>query len=422
MRTIILAVVVVIFGCSFAIGQVQEKLLYSFSGPDGAQPFGKLMFDNAGNLYGTTKWGGSQGWGTVFELSPGPDGTWTESVLYSFCQDFEGGSCVDGGEPLAGLVMDSAGNLFGTTWTGGGFCPHASEGCGTVFQLSPPLAPGAEWQETVLYKFCQQGDIRCPDGSFPYDKLTFDPAGNLFGTTSGGGGGGLVFELSPSPSGWTETVLYTFCSLGQFPVCPDGDEPQSAVTLDNSGNIYGTTVNGGSPKYEGGGVVYKLSPSQSGWTETVLHSFNISTKGFLLMGSINIDSDGNLYSTAFQGGESNEGVVFQLSQKNGGTQRTFSFSGTNGGNPTAGVLIDPRNGNLYGTTSTGGVNGCTYGCGTVYKINGKGETVIYAFFGGQDGDGAFPMAGLEADKKGHLYGTTALGGATNQGTIFEIIP
>jgi uncharacterized repeat protein (TIGR03803 family) len=429
----LISCVVVLLACGFALGQAQEKVLYNFAGsPDGAGPVSKLLLDPDGNLFGTTRNGGDVATfpcfgtcGTVFELSPAEGGGWTESVVYDFCQDFDGVICLDGENPVAGITSDSAGNLYGTTSSGGGDnCPYGGGGCGTVFELSPPTVPGGAWAYTLLYQFCQlPGDDVCSDGASPYGKLTFDSAGNLYGTTSKGGkNGGVVFELSPSPDRWTQKVLYTFCGAGKWPVCPDGSTPEAGVSFDQAGNIYGSTSAGGSPKYAGLGIVFKLSLGPDGWKESVLNSFNTYGRGAVLMGAVNIDSAGNLYSTAFQGGQSNKGVVFQLSPKNGGTERTFLFSGTDGANPTAGVLIDPRSGTLYGTTSQGGINNSTGGCGTVFKIDGKGESVLYSFFGAPDSDGAQPMAALIADKKGHLYGTTKAGGVNNQGTVFEIIP
>lgn len=367
--------------------------------------------------------------GDGFSTFTRPNDTWTETVLYSFCQISDGGFCSDGMEPTAGLVADSAGNLYGTTAHGGGEnCPAGDGGCGTIFELSPPMGPGEPWVYTLLYQFCQiPGDEQCSDGIFPYGKLTFDTTGNLYGTTQMGGtyAQGNVFKLSPGQNGWTETTLYSFCTLGKDPRCPDGRHPVSTLTLDRDGNIYGTTSEGGSAKYEGGGVVFKLSLGQNGWKETVLDAFpsGAGKRGGYLLGSVNFDSVGNLYSTAAQGGKFESGTVFRLSPNNGGTQTTFSFNRDDGFYPTAGVLIDPRNGTLYGTTSAGGTNNnCGGGCGTVYKIDGKGETVIYSFFGSPDGDGTAPMAGLEADKHGHLYGTTSYGGPNNMGTVFEIIP
>src|ERR1051326_994915 len=206
-----------LFACAIAQAQT-EKILYSFSGPDGSTPVADLVMDKAGNLYGTTQWGGSQGFGTVFELSPGQGGTWTENVLYSFCGN---NGCTAGSEPMAGLVLDSNGNLYGTTYTGGRpGCPELTTGCGVVFELSPPARPGDAWTESVLYTFCSDDEgNRCLDGGRPVAKLAFDAAGNLYGTTSDGGAQdyGAAFELSPGPSGWPEQVLYSFCAGGQFP-------------------------------------------------------------------------------------------------------------------------------------------------------------------------------------------------------------
>lgn len=378
------------------------------------------MVDSAGNLYGTTQSGGTNNWGTVFELSPQSSGTWTEAVLYNFCQNFDGYSCLDGGSPQAGLVSDSNGNLFGTTYYGGGFCGFASAGCGIVFELSPPRESGGAWQETVLYKFCQTGDNSCPDGAQPNDTLIVDTTGNFYGTTTLGGTnrvGGTVFELSPSSNGWNETVLYSFCSVGSPDKCQDGQAPMAAVTFDKMGNLYGTTSEGGSSKFRGGGVVYELSPGQTGWSETVLHVLT-NAQGVDLLGAVNFDVSGNLYSTAFGGGQFGVGGVFRLSRQKGASEATLSFTGPNGAQPAAGVLINPQNGNIYGTTSAGGSDGA----GTVFRIVGKTETVIYSFLGVANSDGATPMGALEADRQGNLYGTTKSGGQFDQGTLFEIIP
>jgi uncharacterized repeat protein (TIGR03803 family) len=419
MKNAVLCVAVVVLGCTMALGQAQEKILYSFSGTDGSRPVSKLMLDGSGNLFGTTQEGGTTNWGTVFELSPQQDGTWSETVIYNFCQNFDGHHCLDGAFPEASLIADHDGNLYGTTYSGGS-CPDNGSGCGIVFELSPPTPGNITWQETVLYTFCEVHT--CPDGAEPLGKLTFDSEGNLYGTTKDGGGavGGVVFELSPTPSGWTESVLYRFCSIGQFPYCPDGFYPMAGVTFDKSGNLFGTTNVGGSPNSEGLGVLFKLSPGQSGWTESVIKPGGLKN-GYFPVAEVNFDSKGNLYCTATEGGLG-AGVVYRLSPDETKHQ-IFSFNGNDGEYPYAGVLIDPRNGNLYGTTLSGGFGrnfNCQGGCGTVYKIDGQGETLLYSFLGGTDG--AAPMAGLAADKQGHLYGTTNLGGANNQGAVFEIIP
>jgi len=415
MRLTSSAVVVLLFACSAALSHAQESVIWSFHGTpnDGAAPTGKVAIDREGNIYGTTQYGGTQDWGIVFELSPG--GTWTETLLHSFCQDFDGYQCTDGAQPIGGLITDATGNLYGTTYSGGsGACGFQSGGCGTVFELSPPSVPGGVWTYSVLYNFCSQQN--CADGALPMGRLQLDSSGNLYGTGVGGGNGGVVFELSPGMNGWTESVLYDFCQKGKFPICPDGYSPKAGVTLGKDGSLYGTTSGGGSPKFEGGGVVYRLSRGPNGWSETVLDSFSSQSgsKGGDLLGAVNFDPAGNLYSTASGGGKFNLGTVFRLSPLNGGSQATLSFDGSDGAGPVAGVLIDPRNGTLYGTTT-----GANQNLGTVYKIRGKDLTVLH-YFGGSDG--AEPKTGLEADRHGNLYGTTEFGGDSNMGVVFQITP
>jgi uncharacterized repeat protein (TIGR03803 family) len=405
----ILCAAVLAFATLSAVGQVQYEVLYAFGSngdqTDGAGPQGKLLMDKVGNLYGTTA-GGGLGFGTVFELSRTQGGAWTETVLYNFCTKQ---GCADGSLPTAGLISDQAGDLFGTTSNGG-------QGIGgVVFELSPPKAPGAPWTEVTLYAFGANGT---EDGCSPLGKLIFDAFGNLYGTTSacGTGDAGTVFQLTPSGDGaWQESVLYNFCQGGDFSPCPDGSGPVAGGSLDGIGNLYGTTERGGSKQFRGRGVVYRLSPGLNGWTETVLYDFSTPSNlhGANPMGTINFDSAGNLYSTVRFGGQSGFGGVFRLSPSKQ-NEYTVSFSGALS-RPMAGVLIDPRNGNLYGTSSGSGLDS-----GSVFKVAGKKTSILYAFTGGSDG-GA-PVAGLIADKNGHLYGTTQIGGDFDQGVVFEIIP
>jgi hypothetical protein len=273
--------------CTLAFGQ-HYKVLYSFQGPkvgDGAYSNATLVHDNDGNLYGTTVAGGLSGCnpygscGTAFELSPNPDGSWAETVLYEFCSNRVNGQCVDGQMPEGGLVMDSVGNLYGTTSEGGSnLCPGGQVGCGTVFELSQ--STGGSWTETVLYDFCDQiVNNACLDGSAPVQgSLAIDATGNLFGATQTGGSGqsatvtgGTVFELSPILGSFTETVIYNFCVGGTNQVCPSGNWPSSGLTFDASGNLYGTTYTGGNAKSQAGGVIYKLAPTAGGWDEAVLY-------------------------------------------------------------------------------------------------------------------------------------------------------
>jgi len=298
-----------------------ETVLYNFrGGSDGWQPTGGLIFDEKGNLYGTTSSGGSAGSGTVFELSSNGGGGWAETILYSF-----GASSGDGREPLAGLIFDQAGNLYGTTSSGG------STGGGTVFQLSPN-GSGA-WTETVLYNFQSS-----TSGETPEAGLIFDQAGNLYGTTFHGGnnacGCGAVFELSPNGSGgWTETTLYTFGGHSNN----DGANPAAGVIFDQFGDLYGTTVSGGIGGFfpDGqfnAGTIFELSPNGSGgWRETVLYTF------------------------PFIDGVPNAGGV-----------------------PSSGLIFG-QSGDLYGTTSEGGgTQPCLYGCGVVYELVNEPATTFSA--------------------------------------------
>jgi uncharacterized repeat protein (TIGR03803 family) len=349
----------------------QETVLYSFiGGTDGSQPYGGVIRDSAGNLYGTTTYGGTAGDGIVFSLSPSGQKT----VLYNFT----GG--LDGGQPAAALIRDSAGNLYGTTIIGG------QDGSGTVFTLSP------SGQETVLYSSVY--------GVQPFAGVVRDSSGNLYGTTANPDEGGYVFKVSASGQA---TVLLNFTG-------DNGGDP-NGVILDEAGNLYGTTREGGKG---GAGVVYKLD---SAGQETVLYTFPYSGNGGNSPQSGVIrDAAGNLYGTTPFGGKSNAGVVFKLDPA-GQETVLYSFTGgADGGNPYAGVIFDSA-GNLYGTTHAGGASNT----GVVFKLDPAGqETVLYSFTGGADGGN--PYAGVIFDAAGNLYGTTFEGGAANAGVVFQIDP
>jgi len=415
---------------TLVFGQGQYKVLWSFLGTptDGFEPVSGLVFDRSGNLYGTTSRGGSGvvPYGVVFELSPQGEGTWIETVLYNFCSVT---ACLDGAAPMAGLVFDSKGNLYGTTYAGGtNDCENGFFGCGTVFELSPPSLPGGNWTEAVLYNFCSDGlGGGCKDGAEPTSHLTLRD-GNLYGTTTTGGTGGFVngcclagtvFELSPGNDSWTHAVLYNFCADGHNYTCPDGSGPQAGVTFDDTGNLYGTTKAGGSFHGLGNGTVYKLSPSFSGWTETLLSGHDAPAGEAAPLGEITVDRLGDVYGTFSMGGTSSAGGVFRLSQKRG-SPKIFSFNGNNGQGPSAGVLLESKTATLYGTTSTGG----TAQAGTVFGISGSGtESVLYNFCskrGCVDGEG--PLGNLITDADGNLYGTASFGGANGNGVVFEISP
>ena len=265
-----------------------ETILHFFGAYlDGFFPTGELIFDGAGNLYGTTALGG--GSGTVYELTPSGN-AWTENILYDFSG--EGG---DG--PYGGLIFDNAGNLYGTTQDGG------LNYAGTVFRLTNS---GSGWAESLSYNF------QLADGGYPTAGLVFDQSGNLYGATTYGGsdGAGVVFELSPSGSGWTYSVLYSF--TGQDG-CPDneyvGAGPWAALTMNAAGNLYGTTRCDGANRM---GNIFKLTPSSAGWTYTALHDFTGGDDGAYPLSNVTLDAKGNLYGTASGGGSQGHGVVWEI--------------------------------------------------------------------------------------------------------------
>lgn len=321
-----------------------ESVLYSFTGgDDGGTPLAGLIFDAAGNLYGTTSEGGTTGNGIVFELSPSPEGSWTESVLHSF-------TGADGSYPnTASLIFDAAGNLYSTTSHGGSY------GSGVAFELTPN--PDGSWTESVLSDFCSL-EV-CRDGNSPAAGLIFDQAGNLYGTTQFGGadGYGTVFELTPNPDGsWEEKVLHTFHGK-------NGAYPSAGLIFDQAGNLYGTTQHGGN---YGDGVVFELTPNADGtWTEQVLHRFT-GNDGVSPDNNLIPDSSGNLYCTTQQGGRDGFGTVFELTPKSSGGWREtvlHAFTDHWGADPVASLIFDAA-GNLYGATQGDG----TTTFGSVYEI------------------------------------------------------
>src|SRR6266496_3165405 len=315
------------------------RTVFEFNSVGGGTPYAGLTLDSAGNLYGTTADGGTSSRGTVFKLTRNLDGTWTESTLHSF----QGGS--DGSFPNAEVVFDSAGNLYGTTNNGGG-CQSYTFGCGTVYKLTPQ-ADGT-WTETILYKFTGGAD-----GSGPYNSgALLDAAGNFYGTTvEGGKGYGVVFKLTPNPDGsWSEHVLHTFA--GGF----DGAKPLGGVVSDSAGNLYGETSLGGG--HNNCGSVFKLGLNSNGsWSKTVLHSFcSSSSDGNVPLGGLAFDSAGNLYGVTFYGGSGGDGTVFRLKHDSDGSwsyRKIHTFLGTPARAPAAGLTIDAA-GIIYGTTKLGG--------------------------------------------------------------------
>ena len=341
-------------------GTWNEKLIHVFNsnGRDGNAPQATLIFDKAGNLYGTTGSGGLYGHGTVFELSPDTNGTWTEKTLHNF-------SGKDGVLPRASLIFDKAGNLYGTTDQGGSTISSSlcsPQGCGTVFELKH-RADGS-WAEKVLHNF----DFNGIDGFAPVASVAFDSAGNLYGTAEEGGAYnfGILFELTPKPHGeWTETILHNFNQDGT-----DGIFPGSGLFFDASGNLYGTTSGGGPG---GGGTAFEFSPGSNGtWTETFLHDFGFGTDGSVPWGNLTLDANGNVYGVGQGGGAYSSGTAFQLSPSSSGWTETILHSFGNGldGQFPNGSMVRDSAGNLYGTTQSGGAGqSCvSENCGTVFEI------------------------------------------------------
>jgi uncharacterized repeat protein (TIGR03803 family) len=405
-RVVALVFAAFIAGVTATADSQTHKVLYNFKGaPDAENPSIGLVADPSGKLYGVTSSGGLHGWGAVFELTPpsAQGGEWTESVIYNFV----GGN--DSGGPAAGLILDHAGNLYGTTLSGGG-----SGHDGTVYELTPPDVPGSEWTETLIYRFAGS-----PDGEYPVASLVFDRAGNLYGTTVFGGkfSNGAVFRLAPPAAKggeWTETVLYSFVGQG------DGLDPQAGLILDSTGALYGTTWSQ---------TVFKLTPPadhRSNWTLQSLYNFGGGDhRGSLSNGNLLAARNRSLIGTQqFGEGSSNAGTVFQLTPGTQGLPWTETLihqftGGSDGLYPLAGVISD-RAGNFYGTTESGG----TSTAGTVFKLtpsqSGAWTETSYSFRGGLDGSS--PAAGVIFGKGGALYGTTAGGGSFGKGTVFQIVP
>jgi uncharacterized repeat protein (TIGR03803 family) len=407
---VVLCFVLAIVGARPAQAHSRFKLLHSFDGKDGGFPQAGLVQDSAGNLYGTASEGGSYSCGSV---NCGTAFKMDKNGKILWVHSFDG---PDGQWP-AGLVLDSSGDLYGIATYGGNTA--CDQGCGVVFELNK------DGRETVLHKFDGA------DGSFPAGTLIEDQAGNLYGTTAisfGSTNGGTVFELSKTGK---ITILYTF----SLDCGSDGCDPAEGVILDAAGNIYGTTQEGGDPDCgwhgSGCGVVFEISNQNGTWTETVLHTFG-GPDGADPIAPLLMDSAGNLYGTTVTGGNANCpdemsqygcGVVFELSLGSGGTWtenvlHIFCDSGIPpcaDGNQPEGSLVRDASGNLFGTTTSGGNSGA----GVAFKLDTSGnETILYNF---SESGGYAPVAGVASCGRGSLCGT-ALGGTYNDGTVFKVIP
>jgi len=430
-----------------APAQNSQTVLYTFpGGAHGAVGGTQFVSDTAGNLYGTTLSGGNNsttcepatgvpGCGVVFKLAPGAHGSWKETVLYIFT----GGK--DGAIPAGGVILDSAGNLYGTTQYGGDRIPahcHATgfiPGCGVVYKLTPTRR--GPWKETVLHTFTGGSD-----GSLPFAGVILDSEGNVYGTATfwGAAGYGVVFKLTPTHKGaWTESVLYDFAGG------TDGSAPYGGLTFDSRGNLYGVTLYAGDTSVKcfgatGCGVVFKLTPTRSGpWTETVLHAFTDGKDGAQPLLGVTVDRQGNVYGSTLFGGNTTAsnclggdginapagcGVVFKLTDGTWEEKMLYTFTGDSDGAFGDSPLVFDSSGNLYGMTSLGGdlATTCPFGneknngCGVVFKLKPapKGpwvESVLYAFTGGADG--AEPESNLLFDSSGNIFGISEGGGNTS---------
>lgn len=452
-------------------GSWTENILYDFNNTNWYSPSG-VIFDEAGNLYGTAgNYGNNRHSAIAFELTP-EHGVWTENTLYTFT----GGA--DGGTPSGNLVLDPAGNLYGTTVYGGNTSACNSQGCGTVFELSP----GSNgWTEEVIYSFTGQND-----GAYPEGGLLRVSADTIYITAYSGAnagcfvsyyvsalGCGAVLKLTSSSGGhWTAGLPY------DFPSPQDGSSSYANLVSDAAGNLYGTTEYGGTgqcgayPSPQGCGTVFELSPtSTGGWTRKILYSFTGSNgDGSGPVGSVIFDESGNLFGTTRSGGQTCEppytcGTVFELSpsQNRDWTETViYAFGYNDGFFPMAGLAIDnhgalygtttqggnvfqlvhtgvsgwhentlytvgyslaalvlDNEGNLYGTTTTGG----SFDRGSVFELShsssGWTESVLYSFNGA---DGWSPASSLIFDQEGNLYGTTEQGGVYNAGIVFQLTP
>ncbi len=385
------------------------KVLHTFSGgADGATPLAGLSMDRAGNLYGTAFYGGTldgdcqyAGCGTAFKLTP-VGSNWIFGTLYSFLGQN------DGANPEARAMVGPNGSLYGSTRRG------------SIVNLRPPpnRPPSAfsSWINNTLYLFPGDGS----GGAFPEGDLAFDQAGNIYGSVDAGGGGncyegcGLVYKLTPSGSGYTESVIYAFQGA------PDGGGP-NGVVFGPDGNLYGTTFNGGT---NGQGTVFRLVPSGGGWTEQVLHSFQYND-GINPGGGVIFDAAGNIYGSTTTG-PGYSGTIFQLSPASGFKYTVlYSIPTTYEGGPAAQLTMDTA-GNLYGT-----INGyCVYCWGGVFKLtSGSGGWTFTSLHDFNGSDGGHPYSNLVFDSKGNLYGTASNGGPYNGncqyqscGVVFEITP
>lgn len=403
------------------------KKLYSFCAQancaDGGTPVAGLLRDPSGTLYGTALAGGPHGAisGTVFALAPDGAG-WQYQVLYAFCSQPQ---CADGETPIAGLIEDAQGNLYGTTSSGG----HG----GVVFKLTHNAAR-TSWTQSVLYSFCVVSG--CLDGQAPNSTLTYQGAASgapydgtspLYGTTEVGGGAaaGVVYALTPGSGGsWTETVVYDFCPGAD---CSTGHRPGGGLVMDGAGHLFANVSVGGDIHDDG--TVVELSAKHGAWSVSRLYAFCAARKckdGANPSGALVLDATGDVIGTTQVGGQRNGGTLFKLSPKRGGWKEQVLYrfctqrKCKDGAQPVGGVTMD-GSGNLIGTASGGGT---TANQGTVFSFNAGTLDTLYAFCrqGDSCSDGSQPLSGAIADGSGDIFGVTYQGGDAGAGAIFEITP
>jgi uncharacterized repeat protein (TIGR03803 family) len=391
---------------SSAWGASSESLLYSFNAfsGDGYYPLGSLVADKKGNLYGATyQGGGGSEYGTVYKLSVS-GGVWSETQLHIFT-----GGTTDGEYPQdAPLVFDKAGNLYGVTYQGGLY------GYGIVFELTPS---GKKWTYAVIHNFSGYPK----DGTYPSSGLSFDAAGNMYGTTYQGGkhNYGTAFMMTLKKGKWTEKPIHSFAGGN------GGDYPVGGLIVGANGYFYGATIYGGATYNDG--TVYRLFQARGSWVGQTVYLFTGGAGGTNPYSGMAMDKAGNFYGTTYYGGASNLGTVYKLTlgKNNKYTQSVlYSFKGgvTDGAYPYyAAPILDAKN-NIYGTTYQGGSSSNE---GTVWELklaNGKyKEVVLHSFVDSGGDDGYYPRAGLLLLNK-NLFGTTYAGGLQGAGTVFEVKP
>jgi uncharacterized repeat protein (TIGR03803 family) len=404
-------------GCVYLLFGVSARaqsfsVLHNFTGgSDGGQP-APITMDRGGNLYGAATAGGNtscdHGCGTIFKLSI-KHGAWVFSTLYDFSNP------ADGWAPAAAVTIGPDGNVYGTTNLGGNNgCSNL--GCGTVFKVQAPptlcKTVSCPWNKRELYQFTGLGD-----GAWPFAALTFDQAGNVFGTTSYAQGGqyGSVFELSPSHGQWVPTVLYTFTDYYQ------GGGPFGGVTFDPEGNLWGATELGGHQNCETSGdpcgLIFELSPSESGWQYRTVYEFDRAVGGYP-SGTLVFDDAGKIYGTLAEDGPAGNGSVYQFDPSTGQLTVLYSFSGIyDATGPEGGVVLDAQ-GSVYGVDP---YNGAHNG-GFLFKLKYANGYWNYTDLHDFASDGESPSAPVAVDEHGNIYGTATRGGAHNQGIVWEVTP